>query len=211
MSLLSNLNLVKSKTKTEKIFEKLFQGKTFLDIEYNTPSEYVSKYWNAYKNLGTFNNAINGKIFELIISTLFVREGIFPMYIQAKVAFIPNVDYDLIIFNKEIGPISISLKTSLRERKKQADLEAIALKYVHRKSKSYLISLDLVEVQVAKKDLENGYLLGIDNVIFADSSEFDDFIRNLKEVKLSEAGSIEIIESNQIVSHNLVSMYGIKR
>lgn len=211
MSLLSNLKLVKSNAKAGKIFEELFPGKTFLDVEYETPSEYVSLYWNAYLNLGIQNNALNGKIFELIISSLFIRENLYPIYLQAKVAFIPNVDYDLIVYNKEIGPISISLKTSLRERKKQADLEAVALKYVHRKSKCFLISKDKNEVQTTKNDLKNGYLLGIDNVILADSDEFDTFISELKKLELSEAGSVEIIESNQFISHKLVSKYATKR
>lgn len=211
MSIISNLKLIKSGTKTEKIFNALFPDKTFIDIDYDAPSKYVSKYWDAYKALGKHNNVLNGKIFELIISTLFIREGIFPMYLQANVAFIPNVDYDLIIYNKEIGPISISLKTSLRERKKQADLEAIALKYVHRKSQCYLISLETTEVQAAKNDLKNGCLLGVDDVILADDPEFDEFIKKLKEVELSEAGCIEIIKSNQFVSQALVSKYGTER
>ena len=131
MGILSRFKLVRNRNKSEKIFEDLFPGKTFLDIDYNSPAEYVSKYWQAYKNLNINNNALNGKIFELIISTIFIRENILPIYLQANVAFIPNVEYDLVLYNKEQGPISISLKTSLRERKKQADLEAIALKYVH--------------------------------------------------------------------------------
>ena len=130
------------------------------------------------------------------------------MYLQAKVAFIPNVEYDLIIYNKEVGPIGISLKTSLRERKKQADLEAIALKYVHRKSECYLISMDKQEVDAAKRDIKEGYLLGLNNVIYAYSNEFDDFIANLKERSFVESGTVEVITSNQIVTSDLVSQYG---
>lgn len=211
MGLLSNLNLIKKGCKTEKIFESLFPNKTFWDIGYNTPSEYVSKYWVAYKEKKINNNSLNGKIFELIISSLFVRENIVPMYLQANVAFIPNVEYDLVLYNKEFGPISISLKTSLRERKKQADLEAIALKYVHRKSQCFLISLETDEVKNAKKDLQNGYLLGLDNVILADSNEFDEFIDDLKKKTFIEAGSIDIIKSNQMITADLINRYGIDR
>jgi len=35
----------------------------------------------------------------------------------------------------------LTIKTSLRERYKQADLEGLALKQVYRKSKTYLITL----------------------------------------------------------------------
>lgn len=211
MGVLSNLKLINKGSKAGSVFESLFENKTFWDIEYNHPSEYVAKYWQAYQSKGIGNNSLNGKVFELIISTLFVRENIVPMYLQAKVAFIPNVEYDLVLYNKEIGPISISLKTSLRERKKQADLEAIALKYVHRKSQCFLVSLETNEVASAKCDLQNGYLLGLDDVIQADAKEFDDFINRLKVKTYTESGSIEIIKSNQIVTPDMIKKYGSDR
>lgn len=217
MGLLQKMNLLKSRrTLKENVFDSLFGEKTFLEIDYKTPSDYVAKYWKAYNdelknrninNSNTIKN-LNGAIFELIIYTLFIREGLLPIYLQAKVAFIPNVEYDLIIYNKEVGPISISLKTSLRERKKQADLEAIALKYVHRKSECYLISMDEQEVSLAKREIKEGCLLGLNDVILANDSEFDNFIKDLKSRSFTEAGMIEIISSNQIVTSEIVSQYG---
>lgn len=208
MGLLKKMKLVKEAPKTSLIFENLFPGKTFLDIDYDSPSDYVTKYWNKYKELGKNSKVINGTIFEIIIYTLFVREGLLPMYLQAKVAFIPNVEYDMIIYNKEVGPISISLKTSLRERRKQADLEAIALKYVHRKSECYLISMDEQEVNAAKQEIKEGCLLGLNNVILASSPEFDNFIRNLKKYPLTESGTVEVITSSKIVTSELIKQYG---
>ena len=198
-------------TKTAQIFEKLYPSKTFLEINYEKPSEYVEKYWETYKKTGYSTNSMNGKIFELIIYTLFIRENILPMYLQAKVAFIPNVEYDLIIYNKEYGPISISLKTSLRERKKQADLEAIALKYVHRKSKCYLISMDKNEVKSAKNDLKEGYLLGLDDIYLANSEEFDNFISRIKDIPLSKAGSVKVIECDQLITTETIKNYANNR
>ena len=124
------------------------------------------------------------------------------MYLQAKLAFIPNVKYDLILYNEETGPTSLSLKTSLRERKKQADLEAVALKYVHRKAKCYLISIDAAEVTAAQKNLKEGALLGIDNVLNATSLDFDEFIRGLKEKTFTIAGSVPVVSSNTIIKIN---------
>ena len=92
-------------------------------------------------------------IFEYILATLFVREGILPLYLSAKVAFVPNVIYDLMLFTSERGPICLSAKTSLRERYKQADLESIALKYVHRKALSFLLTLEENEAKSVKKKL----------------------------------------------------------
>lgn len=213
MKLLRKLQIISknSKSKSSKLFVEMFPEKTFLDIDYKNPSEYVMKYWNAYKDKGYNDKAVNGAFFELIIRTLFIREGLLPMYLQAKVAFIPNVIYDLILYNKEHGPIAISLKTSLRERRKQADLEAIALKYVHRKSICYLISLDSQEVEISKKEIQNGELLGLDNVILANGKEFDDLIDNLKKKTFTESGSVEVITSNQIVTSTLITKYGTER
>ena len=121
--------------KAEIIFDSLFP--CFLKVKYKKPSDYISIYWEAFQKHPEGNNNLNGKIFEYILATLFVRENILPLYMSAKVAFVPNVIYDLMFYTAERGPICISAKTSLRERYKQADLEAIALKYVHRKALSY--------------------------------------------------------------------------
>ncbi|MCD7817468.1 MAG: hypothetical protein LUH07_00210 [Lachnospiraceae bacterium] len=164
------------------------------------PSEYVELCWDAYRNCPfSGNNSLNGNIFELIISSLLVKENIKPMYLQASVAFVPNVIYDIILYSSENYPISLSLKTSLRERYKQADLEAVALKYVHRKAECYLLSLDEHEVQDVKNKISTGDILGIDNVICATTNEFDDFINNLKSKSFIKPEKIEIVAAKHIV------------
>ena len=66
------------------------------------------------------------------------------------------------------------------------------------------------EVESAKNDLMNGYLLGLDNIILANSQEFNEFISTLKGKSFTEAGSIEIISSNQIITPDLITKYGTK-
>lgn len=183
----------RSKSGSVKIFEELFPGKTFLDIEYNTPKDYVAKYWSKYKEQYPNESAsLNGKFFELIIYTLLFREGIRPFYTQAKIAFVPNIQYDTILFNNS-QPISLSLKTSLRERYKQADLEAIALKYVHRKAKSYLLTLKQDEaLNVANKIIE-GAVIGIDAVIDCNTEEINVLIDKLKQIDFIESIKIDVV------------------
>ena len=131
-------------------FKKLYADALYCD--YKTPSEYMNAMWNKYKPADKSNNA-NGKIFESLFSCLLYREKIYPLYVQAKVAFVPNINFDFLVYSKEFGPIAISLKVSLRERYKQADFEAISLKYVHRKAKCFLFTLDKKEAEsVAKKN-----------------------------------------------------------
>lgn len=184
--------------KAEIVFDSLFPS--FLEIEYEKPSDYIKIYWDKYKSHPEGNNNLNGKIFEYILATLFVREGILPIYMSAKVAFVPNVVYDLMFYTTERGPICISAKTSLRERYKQADLEAIALKYVHRKALSYLLTLEENEAKGVKAKILTGDVIGLDKVVVATLPEFDELILELKEYIFSEPPTVKVIESNQVIT-----------
>lgn len=199
MGKLNDLSItVGQNSKAETIFDSLFPN--FLEVEYSTPSDYIKKYWNAYQKHPDGNNNLNGKIFEYILATLCVRENILPLYMSAKVAFVPNVIYDLMFYTSERGPVCWSAKTSLRERYKQADLEAIALKYVHRKALSYLITLEENEARSVKEKIKSGDIIGLDNVIVATSAEFDALIVQMKQYEFSEPPTLKVIESNQIIT-----------
>jgi len=168
-------------------------------VQYSRPSEYIAFCWEKYKQLGTFDGSINGSVFEYILATLFVRENLLPLYLQAKVAFVPNVEFDLLIYTKQHGPVSISAKTSLRERYKQADLEALALKNVHRRSKSYLVTLSEDEAPGVKSKIASGDLLGLEDLLLANTPEFDRFISKLKEYELIEPETVRVVSSSTSV------------
>lgn len=185
-------------TKAANIFDSLYPD--FRSIQYETPSEYVRIYWSLYLQKAAVNNNLNGKIFEYILATLCVRENILPLYMSAKVAFVPNVIYDLMFYTTERGPICWSVKTSLRERYKQADLEAIALKYVHRKALNYLITLNKSEAKSVKAKIKTGDIIGLDAVVVATEPEFDEMILELKQFIFAEPPTVKVIESNQIVT-----------
>lgn len=200
MSKFRELHFVESETKAAEILSALTpKGKTFLDIPYDKPSEYVNYYWDQYQKSGKGVNSLNGKVFELIIATLLYRENLRPLYIQAKVAFVPNVDFDALLYSKECGPISFSMKTSLRERYKQADLEAIALKYVHRKAKAFILTMDKAESANLKAKITNGDVIGLDKVILCSGSDMDNLIKELHAYEFSLAGTVDIIQSTQVV------------
>lgn len=203
MSILNQLGITVGRNNTaEFVFDSLFEN--FLNVDYEKPSEYIIKYWESYKSLSGSNNTMNGRIFEYILATLFVREDILPLYISAKVAFVPNIIYDLMFYTTERGPICLSAKTSLRERYKQADLEAIALKYVHRKALSYLITLEEHEARSVQTKIIRGDVIGLDKVIVASSNEFDELIIELKSFALSEPPTVKVISSNQIITRDRV-------
>jgi len=205
MSVLNKIGItVGINNKAEYVFNSLFTN--FLEVDYQNPSDYVSIYWNKYQETRDFNNNLNGKIFEYILATLCVRENILPLFLNAKVAFVPNVIYDLMFYTLDRGPICISAKTSLRERYKQADLEAIALKYVHRKALSYLLTLDTKEAQIVQEKIKIGDVIGLDNVIVATSSSFNNLIEELKTYNFLEPPTVKVIESNQIITRDKVSL-----
>lgn len=197
--MLKDLGIVKGDdTKAGNEFERLFPD--FRAIPYQQPSEYVSHCWSVYEQAAEKNNNLNGKIFEYILATLCIREGILPLYLSAKVAFVPNVIFDLMFYTVAQGPVCWSVKTSLRERYKQADLEAIVLKNVHRKALNYLITLDKKEAQSVKAKIKTGDVIGLDDVIVATEPEFDALVNQLKQLKFSSPPQVEVLTSNQIIT-----------
>lgn len=161
------------------------------------PSECVKDLWDKYNENQDCTNTLNGKIFELIIVTVLVNAGIKPFYTNAKVHFVPGVYYDILLYSENNFPVVLSIKTSLRERWKQADLEALALNNVYRKAESYLLTLNEQETnaRINRKD----EWLGLDDIIYCLSDRFDEFIKKLKSYEFVVPGKIELIESQSII------------
>ena len=99
-------------TKAGNLFEELFSD--FFEIEYESPSEYIKLFWGRYESYPERNSNLNGKMFEYILASLCIRENILPIYMSAKVAFVPNVVYDLMFYSTERGPICWSVKNKLK-------------------------------------------------------------------------------------------------
>lgn len=191
------IGIVKSKGKIAKIFKELTENESFESIIYEKPHEYIGYYWERYMKSKHQDNHFNQEIFKLIFYTLLYREGILPFYTQAKVAFVPNIEFDTILYSKE-RPVCLSLKTSLRERYKQADLEAIALKYVHRKAQSYLLTLDAREAKATKAKIPEGLLIGLDDVIDCNTKQIDELVTKLKRMKFCESTKIDVVTGNLV-------------
>lgn len=189
--------VVKSKgTKALKAFNLAVPD--FTKLTHLKSSDYIKTTWNNYKCTSLSARDLNGKVFEYILISLFINRNLLPLYIQAKAAFVPNVDFDLLLYTNK-KPIVLSAKTGLRERYKQADLESIALKYVHRRAESYLLTLDKTECNAVNSKILNGDVIGIDKVILATSKEMDSLIKELETLNLKKAKTIEVITAQSIV------------
>ncbi|MFA9487548.1 MULTISPECIES: hypothetical protein [unclassified Mannheimia] len=173
------------------------------------PSEFISFYWSVYTSEFDSNNSVNGGVFEQLLVLALLRENISPIYVQAELAFVPNVILDIVLYNRKT-PITISAKTTLRERWKQADLEAMATKYVHRDALCYVVTLSESEV-VARRREVNSYI-GINDFVLAHTSEFDLLVEKLKQIQITTSESIKIIQSDHKFydKENIEQLYQIK-
>ena len=70
-----------------------------------------------------------------------MQQEITSFYYQAKFELMQNVDFDILLYHPQ-KPVALTMKVSLRERYKQADLESLELKRVFREARCYLITLE---------------------------------------------------------------------
>jgi len=190
---LRDLNLI-SGDKVSETFDCIYSD--ILTMNITSHGEFIDELWSRYNSI---TPSLNGKIFEGLLATVFYRSGILPFYVEAKLAFVPNVSFDFVAYSKEYGPIVLSAKTSLRERYKQADLEGMMLRQVHRRSKSYLITLNEKEARTVNDKIETGLVLGLDDVVIANSEGMDTLICGLKKLEYYEPEKIDILSGNRVV------------
>ena len=117
--------------------------------------------------------------------------------IQAKSSLVPNIDYDLICWHQNV-PVSLSIKTSLRERYKQADLESMALRQVYRNADCYLITLT-DECLAMREKIIRGELFALKDCLRADNEDFHQLITTLKTKQFAVAQPIQPVEGSLIV------------
>lgn len=156
------------------------------------PSEFISTYWGYYTNHYPSNNSTNGTILENLVTIALAREGIENIYFQTELSFVPSAKFDVFLYNEEI-PIALSIKTTLRERWKQADLEAAALKQVHKEAKCYVLTLSDNEVRARRK--RDRTYAGLDGFILAHTEEFDQLVEELKSMEFTQAELVPIIKT----------------
>ena len=161
---------------------------------YKSPSVLIKKLWDLYLKNYENNPSTNGRIFEYLICETLAQEGITPFYYQTKFIHVPNCEFDIVFYNNK-KPVVLSVKVSLRERYKQADLEGMFLKQVYRQAKQYLITLSKSEVKSNKLKIKSGDIAGIDDFILANQSEYNQFIDKLKKENFCEATKIMPVNS----------------
>ncbi len=158
-------------------------------LEFVTTHDFIPKAYGIYKKNYPNNPSINGRIFEYLICESLAKISLTPFYYQAKFNLVPNADFDVVLYHYK-KPVVLTMKTSLRERYKQAVLEGMALKQVYRQAKSYLITLSEKEVKPLKKKIQDGGIYGLDSCVIVSSPDFDILLNKLKEEQFVEGEEI---------------------
>jgi hypothetical protein len=198
MTDLRETGLLPSKTSdTSRIFERQYSD--ILTRQMSTPSTFLQKAWGEYMR-GT--SALNGSVFETLVSCLLFRNQITPIFVQTQITFIPNIVFDLVLYTKECGPIILSVKTSLRERYKQADLEGMMLRQVHRKALSYLITANEKEAISVNNKIKDGSVLGIDQVVYAFRKDMDILIDSLTNFEYKIPPKVDVLTAKRVVTNS---------
>jgi hypothetical protein len=168
-------------------------------FKYLPASEYIKHYWTKYKsNYLEDEYKIQEAVLNELIAITLIRRGIMPFYMQAKIAFIPNAIYDFVIYCEDIGPLALSAQLGMYEQYKQVDIGAVVLKNVHRKSESYIISLNDIQVNAKKRGLYD--LMAINNFIYASSPEYDELLQKISEKHIIEAPTVQTVNSDNMIT-----------
>jgi hypothetical protein len=167
-------------------------------VTYSKPSKYVKDTW-AQVQKSRMSSNMNGVAFELILACVLIKEDLHPFYMGAEVQFVPNAKFDLMFYTNEIGPLVLSAKTSLRERYKQADLEALALRAVYRRSKTFLITLNDQEARNVQAKIQSGDVTSLNSCVVATKPEFDNLIDELHSYKMIQAPRVPIVDKGRLV------------
>ena len=180
----------------QRYLEKLKQKKVYIDFfsktnistyQYSTPRDFFDHFWNDFldyvkkyqKETGkTLNNSNFGSAFEIIIGFLLNYEEIQITSMDESIDGVFEVKPDFIVSNDKNKHIFISLKTSFRERWKQADWECIHFKKKYPDSLCFVLCNHEREIKTVKKKL---YGLCIDQMFYTGSEEICTFIKEIKK------------------------------
>ena len=156
-------------------------------------------YQENYDTSSSSARKTNGDVLECLILDALWLDGIRPAYHQAAVANVPNVIFDIFLYHP-VRPASISCKTSLRERWKQADLEGLALKQVYRAARSILVTLS-TEGHRVQKHIDDSNVLGLDQCIVIEEgqSAFDCLLAELRSERFIESQKILPVTAQNVM------------
>ena len=146
--------------KNKKCFkEAVFNEDDFKNFQYTKPTEFINHFWDLFEEF---------KKSYLKKNIKFMDENIDIKFIKPDFLFI-NGDNHLFL----------SVKTSGRERWKQAEQEASNYKQKYPNARCVLLMHHEREVEVRQKDIPD---LKLDDIIYSGSEKFNELITSIKNL-----------------------------
>jgi len=142
--------------------------------------------------------SMGGRWLEWATVVALLEHKLSPAYLHAEFSTVPHNFNDVMVWSQEHGPIIISCKTSLRERYKQADLEAVALRQHYPKAKFFLLTLDADKQHLAniRKKIAGKELLALQAIY--DEANADKLFAFLKTLTLTNPPP-EVLRSGTLI------------
>jgi hypothetical protein len=138
--------------------------------------------------------SLRGHAFQRLVAESLRRSGINPVYTEAYVTFVPVARFDIIIPTREQGIVNLSVKTTMRERWKQAEFEGVALKRVHRRSRVYVVNYDERETKARRKRINE--CEAIDDFILCQATDFDALIQAILSWRPEAFQEVPVVSAN---------------
>ena len=172
---------------------------------YPSPHEFITQGMGHYQRLfGNTAPARTGRIFELLVCEVLAIEGISPFYYQAEVNKVPDVNFDVFLYDDE-QPVVLSVKHSLRERWKIAAFEARLLQDVYPRQETHLIvgptdegQREAERVRRAIKAAGSSGRVGITDCLLASEPRFTALLNKLKKRQFSESAPIRPVLTDKV-------------
>ena len=173
--------------KKKACFEKAgFNDNLFKNFKYEKPTEFINYFWDLFEKFKInylnkyrepINNSFPGQAYGIILTYLFTREEIEITYMDEKID-VKGVKPDF-LFIKSEKHFFLSVKTSGRERWKQAEYESILYKGKYPEACCVLIMHHEKEVKAREKEMQD---LSLDDIIYTGSEKFNDLINLIKKI-----------------------------
>ncbi len=171
---------------SQRVYKKTLGG---LSGYAKPPHRFIAAAWEVYTGAYPNNPSVNGRVFEWLVCECLAREGVAPFYYQGRFERIPNAEFDVVCYERN-RPVVLSMKVSLRERYKQADLEGMALRQVYRNAECYLLTLSGGETPRVNKKIKSGDIAGLNKCIVASEKEFSELLKELASRQFTSAEAV---------------------
>jgi len=177
-------------------FKNLFASHEACQI--GSSSSQIRSMWDTYL-ASSFYPRCNDAIFNSLVTLMLGKQRIRPLYFQAQFYPFSNIEYECATYSKVYGPIIITPSLNITSKLSAISLKSAILKSIHRRSKSFLITMDERKAAVVNQKIGVGLVLGLDKVVVASSSGFDTLIQDLKSYTLYKPEPVDVLTSTRFI------------